>query len=101
CHCEVAETCTGSTGASRAHACATTASVCSGASNGGDCDATDHCSGTANTCVDEYKASSFVCRASAGQCDVAETCTGSSGACPAKSGAASGRVSGGAWHAGE
>ena len=57
--------------------------TCTGTSNGGVCDGTDHCSGTANTCVDEYKPSTFTCRADGGACDVAETCTGSSGACPA------------------
>src|SRR2546425_4089118 len=55
-----------------------------GASQGGACDndAADHCTGTSNTCVDEYQSSTFVCRASAGQCDVAETCTGSGASCP-------------------
>jgi hypothetical protein len=57
--------------------------TCTGTSNGGACDDTDKCSGTANTCVDKFKPATSVCRADAGECDVAELCTGSSGACPA------------------
>jgi hypothetical protein len=79
--CDVAEFCDGA-GACPADVFEPTSKVCSGASNGDACDATDHCSGTANTCVDEYQASSFSCRADAGQCDVEEFCTGTSGACP-------------------
>src|SRR5207244_2763373 len=81
--CDVAEQCTGTSGACPADGFASSTTVCTGTSNGGACDATDHCSGTANTCVDEFQPSTFTCRASAGQCDVAETCTGTSGACPA------------------
>src|SRR5207253_1386647 len=83
--CDVAETCTGTSGTCPADAFASSSTSCTGTSEGGACDndAGDHCSGTANTCVDAFKSASFVCRASAGQCDVAETCTGSSGTCPA------------------
>ena len=83
--CDVAETCTGSSGACPANAFRSGATICTGASQAGACDndAADHCSGTANTCVDVFQANTLTCRASAGQCDVAETCTGSSGACPA------------------
>src|SRR5437867_11507974 len=40
---------------------------CTGASNGGACDndSADHCSGTANTCVDAYQSASFTCRPAA------------------------------------
>src|SRR5207247_2557031 len=51
--------------------------------NGGACDATDHCSGTANACVDEFQPSTVTCRASAGQCDVGEQYSGITGTCPA------------------
>jgi hypothetical protein len=82
--CDVAETCTGSSSVCPADGFASAATACTGASQGGACDddAADHCSGTANTCLDQFQASSFTCRASAGQCDVAESCTGSSGLCP-------------------
>src|SRR5207249_1705554 len=83
--CDVAETCTGTSGACPADAFEANTVACTGASQGGTCDddAADRCSGTANTCVDGFQASSVTCRADAGQCDVAETCTGTSGACPA------------------
>src|SRR5581483_3600094 len=83
--CDVAETCTGSSATCPADGFASSATTCTGASQGGVCDNDpgDHCLGTANTCVDSFKSSATVCRGSAGQCDLAETCTGSSGACPA------------------
>jgi hypothetical protein len=81
--CDVAETCTGSSGACPVNGFAPDTMTCVGTSNGGVCDDVDKCSGTANTCVDKYKPSSVVCRPEDGQCDVEETCTGSSGACPA------------------
>src|SRR5439155_10603973 len=80
--CDVAESCTGSSGACPANGFATTATVCSGASNGGDCDATDHCDGRATTVDDDNRASSVGCGASGDECDVAESCTGSSGTGP-------------------
>lgn len=83
--CDVAETCTGSSGACPADAFEPVTTACTGSSQGGVCDndAADRCSGSANSCNDAFQAASFVCRADSGQCDVAETCTGSSGACPA------------------
>src|SRR5439155_597285 len=85
--CDVAETCTGISGACPADAFAPSTTSCTGASQGGACDndAADHCTGTSNACVDVFRSSATVCRASAGQCDVAESCTGTSGACPANS----------------
>src|SRR5206468_9616790 len=80
--CDVAENCTGTSGACPADGFASSATTCTGVSQGGACDNTDHCSGTNNTCVDGFKPSTTECRASAGQCDVAEDCTGTSGACP-------------------
>src|SRR5439155_75556 len=83
--CDVAESCTGSSGACPADAFAPSTTSCTGSSNGDACDndAGDHCSGTANSCVDAFRPAAFTCRAPNGQCDVAETCTGTSGACPA------------------
>ena len=81
--CDVEEKCTGSSGACPADSFAPATTVCTGTSQGGACDDVDHCLGTANTCIDGFKASTVVCRPSAGQCDVAENCTGTSGACPA------------------
>src|SRR5439155_298264 len=81
--CDVAESCTGTSGACPADSFASPSTSCTGSSQGGVCDndAGDHCSGSGNTCVDAYKTTT--CRPSAGQCDVAESCTGTSGACPA------------------
>src|SRR5438093_3222861 len=83
--CDVAERCTGTSGACPADVFASSATSCTGTSQGDTCDndAADHCTGTSNVCVDVFQSSSFVCRTSAGQCDVAESCTGTSGACPA------------------
>src|SRR5204863_102882 len=82
--CDVAESCTGTSGACPTDGFAASATSCTGASQGGVCDddTADRCTGSSNTCVDAYKSSSTVCRSSAGQCDVAESCTGTSGACP-------------------
>jgi hypothetical protein len=82
--CDVAETCTGLAGACPADGFALASVHCTGASQTGLCDnnAADHCSGTANTCVDVFKASTVECRASADQCDVAEKCTLGTAACP-------------------
>src|SRR5262249_6884890 len=80
--CDVAELCTGNSGACPTDGFADSNTNCTGISQGGACDAQDKCSGTADTCVDKYADSATVCRPSAGQCDVAEQCTGTSGACP-------------------
>src|SRR6185295_16446198 len=83
--CDVAENCTGSSGACPANLFEPNTTACTGASQSGGCDddANDRCSGTANTCDEAFRANTVECRAEAGQCDVAENCTGSSGACPA------------------
>src|SRR5207253_3191963 len=85
--CDVAEDCPGRSGACPADSFESSSTLCTGGSQGGACDndAADHCTGTSNVCVDVFKSSSTVCRASAGQCDVAENCPGTSGACPADS----------------
>src|SRR5262249_53552214 len=83
--CDVAESCTGSSGTCPADQFAAAATLCTGASQGGACDddANDHCLGSSNTCVDAFQPTTVVCRPSAGQCDGGESCTGSSGTCPA------------------
>src|SRR5439155_3913162 len=83
--CDVAESCTGSSGACPADAFQPSTTHCAGASQGGACDddAADHCTGTsALVCVDVFKSSSTVCRGSTGQCDMAESCTGDPSGCP-------------------
>src|SRR5207245_9163407 len=85
-HCNAAETCTGSSGASPADRLQPRTAHCTRASQGGACDddAADHCTGTsALVCVDVFKSSSTVCRGSTGQCDMAESCTGVAAGCPA------------------
>src|SRR5204863_405554 len=79
------ETCTGASGSCPADAFEANTQSCTGASQAGACDddASDHCTGTSDSCVDAYQSASFVCRADGGQCDVEETCTGASGSCPA------------------
>src|SRR5213078_883943 len=83
--CDVAETCSGTSGACPADGFASSSTHCTGASQSGACDdnAADHCTGSGNACVDVFQAAGSTCRDSAGQCDVAETCSGTSGACPA------------------
>ncbi|OQR95940.1 hypothetical protein THRCLA_22045 [Thraustotheca clavata] len=79
--CDIAETCTGTSGLCPADEFAAMTTTCSGKSTGNLCDAVDKCDGHGN-CVDKYLPATTVCRTSKGQCDLAETCTGSSGACP-------------------
>src|SRR5207249_5849165 len=88
--CDVAETCTGASGACPVDGFASASTSCTGASQGGACDndAADHCLGTSDSCVDVFRAASVTCRASAGQCDVAETCTGTASADARRGGAA-------------
>src|SRR5207249_9833083 len=82
--CDVAETCTGTSGACPADGFASSATLCTGTSQGGACDddAADHCSGTSNTCVDVFQASTDRKSVAEGQCDVAETRTRTSSTGP-------------------
>src|SRR5262245_37986081 len=80
--CDVAESCTGTSGACPADGFKPETTSCTGTSNGGACDGTDSCDG-AGHCKDGFLSSTTIFRAAAGECDVAESCTGSSGACPA------------------
>ena len=90
--CDVAELCTGSSGLCPANVFEANTVSCLGGSQSGACDADtlDRCSGTANTCVDAYQASTFECRAATDLCDVAENCTGTTAACPGDAIASSG-----------
>ena len=85
--CDVAESCTGTSGACPADAFEPSTASCSGASQGGTCDndPADHCTGASNNCVDVFQTAAFTCRGAAGICDAAEACTGTSGACPVDS----------------
>ena len=82
--CDVAETCTGTSGACPADGFEPAATTVHG-------DVEGRCvrrrpitaAGPATPAWTSSSASTVTCRAAAGQCDVAETCTGSSGACPA------------------
>src|SRR5262245_22291400 len=79
--CDVAESCTGTSGACPENTFQPKTTTCTGTSNGGACDGEDSCDG-AGSCMDAFQPATTICRASAGQCDVAESCTGTSGACP-------------------
>ncbi|EQC30629.1 hypothetical protein SDRG_11684 [Saprolegnia diclina VS20] len=79
--CDVAETCTGSSGMCPIDSYQPPTMSCSGASNGGPCDAEDKCDGF-GSCIDVFLPSTTICRKAAGACDVAETCSGTSGSCP-------------------
>jgi len=80
--CDLAETCSGSSGVCPADAFKPSSTVCR--ATAGVCDVAENCTGSSAACpADEFKPSSTVCRAAAGPCDVAENCTGSSAACPA------------------
>jgi hypothetical protein len=94
--CDVAEMCTGTSGACPADAFEPATTSCTGDSQGGVCDndAGDRCSGVSNTCMDAFRPATFTCREQTGQCDVAEQCTGGSGECPADAVAPEGMVCG-------
>jgi hypothetical protein len=75
--CDVAEVCTGTSGACPVDAKST--AVCR--ASAGACDFAESCDGISNNCPADGK-SVAVCRASAGACDLAETCDGTSDTCP-------------------
>src|SRR2546422_6122192 len=52
--CDVAESCTGTSGACPPEGFAPNTTTCTGTSNGGACDGTDSCDGAGN-CVDDRK----------------------------------------------
>jgi cysteine-rich repeat protein len=78
--CDIADTCTGASGACPADAKST--GVCRPAAD--VCDVAESCDGVGNDCpADGFQPATVECRASAGVCDSAENCTGSGAACPA------------------
>lgn len=87
--CDVAETCTGTSGACPPNAFEPDTVVCRPSLNG-ICDSAENCTGSTADCPPDILAPGGTpCRASEGVCDPAETCTGASGACPADSKSAS------------
>src|SRR5204862_72205 len=66
--CDVAESCSGSSGACPADGFAPATTSCTGTSNGGACDGTDSCDGTGH-CNDGYHPATTTSRASAGPGD--------------------------------
>ncbi|MFN2427105.1 MAG: hypothetical protein ABR587_11740 [Candidatus Binatia bacterium] len=79
--CDVAENCTGSSGACPADTFVSSATTCR--ASGGICDVAEACTGSSATCpANAFVSSATTCRGSAGVCDVAETCTGSAATCP-------------------
>ncbi len=83
--CDVAEWCTGASGACPADGAEPAGTPC-GPAPTDPCDVQDECRGTSGTtafCQALFVDSTIVCRPSAGVCDVPESCTGVSAACPA------------------
>ena len=74
--CDIAETCSGSSASCPADVFQPNTVTCTGTSNGGACDGTDKCLGTANTCVDKYLSGKQ-------SCSTCLTCSGSSSTCSA------------------
>src|SRR5205814_8408038 len=81
--CDVAENCTGTSGACPADGFASNTTTCTGTSQGGVCNVQDYCLGTANTCVDKFAPSTTECRGSACHCDGEEDCRELYGTFPA------------------
>jgi len=77
--CDVAETCTGSSGTCRPDVVAISGTPCRPAA--GDCDLAEVCDGASKACPADAKKTG-VCRPSTGACDVAESCNGVSNTCP-------------------
>jgi cysteine-rich repeat protein len=87
--CDVAESCSGSSGTCPANGFVGTATVCRPAT-GGVCDAAENCTGSSAACPsDGFLGASTTCRPGAGVCDVAEVCNGTGPNCPANAFASS------------
>lgn len=80
--CDIAEVCTGSSGACPADGFEPNGVLCR--ASVGVCDVDDFCTGTSAACTDTTVAPGTECRAAAGICDVAEACNGSP-LCPSDS----------------
>ena len=80
--CDLAETCTGKSGACPTNKLRTKGTSCRKGTNA--CDPAEACTGTSAACpADKLSAKGTFCRAAVpGGCDVAETCTGASALCP-------------------
>jgi hypothetical protein len=78
--CDVAETCTGTSGACPANGFVPAGTTCR--ASAGACDLAETCTGSSATCPPDLK-STAPCRGLAGTCDVVETCDGVSNDCPA------------------
>jgi hypothetical protein len=80
--CDVAENCTGSSGACPADAVAPSATTCRPAN--GVCDVAEQCNGTTTVCpANGFAANTQLCRPANGVCDVDDFCSGASANCPA------------------
>jgi hypothetical protein len=79
--CDVAENCTGSTGACPADTVLPTSTTCR--ASGGVCDIAENCTGSTPTCPNNtFVSGTTACRSSSGVCDSAENCSGTSATCP-------------------
>jgi len=89
--CDVAETCSGTSGACPKDVWAPMTVNCR--PSVGKCDAPEHCDGGKPTCPsDIYASAGAICRKSEGPCDVAETCDGKTITCPSDARVTSGTV---------
>jgi cysteine-rich repeat protein len=80
--CDVAETCTGSSGSCPVDGFESEATECRASAD--VCDVAETCTGSGASCpADGFASAATQCRASADLCDLAETCTGSGVSCPA------------------
>jgi cysteine-rich repeat protein len=77
--CDVAETCTGTSGTCPPDELSPARAVCRPAA--GVCDLAETCTGTSAVCPPDAK-STDVCRPAPGDCDVAESCNGIDNDCP-------------------
>jgi 6-phosphogluconolactonase (cycloisomerase 2 family) len=79
--CDVAETCTGSSGSCPSDLFLPASVTCRAAED--TCDVAETCTGAGASCPpDAFVGSTTICRLAAGPCDLAETCTGYSARCP-------------------
>ena len=80
--CDVAESCTGSSGNCPPDGFLDATTVCRNST--GVCDPVEYCPGTGADCpMDAYATTDTVCRTAAGDCDVADYCDGTAVDCPA------------------
>ncbi len=93
--CDVAETCTGTTGTCPADGFLPASTLCRAGTT--PCDSAEACTGTSAACpADTFAPQTVVCRPPSGPCDAPETCTGSGSVCPADGMRAAGYICHGA-----